>query len=158
MWRLRNGDKTPFVLVGGCHNAQFNTTMSNIIAGIKQYGLNGYFFQEPYKFFYMEWVPNDWCSWQVLKKGGGAIGSIGNSALGYGYVGLGATDGLGGWLDPRHFDAYANQSIDILGEMHSQAITDYINIIGRVNVDQIDRKTIDCSILIGDPSLKLGGY
>ncbi len=158
MWRLRNGDKTPFVLVGGCHNAQFNTTMSNIIAGIIKYGLSGYFFQEPYKFFYMEWVPNDWCSWQVLKKGGGAIGSIGNSGLGYGYVGLGATEGLGGWLDPRHFDAYANQSIDILGEMHSQAITDYINIIGRVNIDQIDRKTIDVSILIGDPSLKLGGY
>jgi len=155
MWKLRNRDKTPFVLVGGCHNAQFNATMSNIIVGIKEYGASGYF---SHRFWFMEWVPTDFCSWQVLKKGGGAIGSVGNAGLGYGYVGAGAIEGLGGWLDPQHFDAYASQNKDIMGEMHSQAIIDYINIIARENIDQIDRKTIDCSVLIGDPSLKLGGY
>ncbi|UCF13323.1 MAG: peptidase C25, partial [Thermoplasmatales archaeon] len=152
---LRNGDKTPFVLVGGCHNAQFNVTMSNILEGIKKHGLMSYFNG---RFWYMEWVPHDWCSVQVLRKGGGAIAAVGNAGLGYGYVGEATTQGLGGWLDPRHFDAYANQSKEHVGEMHSQAKTDYINIIGRVNDDQIDRKTIDCSVLIGDPSLKLGGY
>jgi hypothetical protein len=153
VWRLTNGDQTPFVLVGGCHNSQYNVTMSHILVGIKEYGFAEYF---SYRFYYMEWVPNDWSSWQLFKKGGGAIGVVGNSGLGYGYVSAGATEGLGGWLDPRHFDAFANQSKDIMGEMHSQAIIDYINIIGRVNSDNIDRKTIDCSVLLGDPSLKLG--
>jgi hypothetical protein len=152
---LRNGNENPFVLVGGCHNAQFNVTMSNILEGIKEYGFWNYFNG---RFWYMEWVPHDWCTVQVLRKGGGAIAAVGNAGLGYGYVGEATTQGLGGWLDPRHFDAYANQSKEHVGEMHSQAKTDYINIVGRVNDDQIDRKTIDCSVLIGDPSLKLGGY
>jgi hypothetical protein len=56
------------------------------------------------------------------------------------------------------FDAYASQDIDELGAIHDQAIVDYINIIGRVNDDQIDRKTIETFTLLGDPSLMLGGY
>ena len=157
MRQLRNGEELPVVVVGGCHNSQFNTTMSNIIAGIKEYGIMGYFFQSPFKVYYMEWVPACWSSWLLLKKGGGSIGTIGNAGLGYGYINY-PLEGLGGWINPQFFDAYANQSIDILGEAHSQAITDYIDIIGRVNIDQIDRKTIEQWVLLGDPSLKIGGY
>jgi len=105
----------------------------------------------------MAWVPRDLGSWYVLKKDGGAIASIGNTGYGYGYVNAGATEGLGGWIEPRFFDAYANQSKTILGETHTQAIIDYINIIGSVNEDNIDRKTIEQWALLGDPSLKLGG-
>jgi hypothetical protein len=161
MYKLRNKDKTPFVLVGGCHNAQFNTTISKIPKDIKKYGFADYFGigeDASFRFFYFEWVPHDWCSWQVMKKGGGAIGAVGNSALGYGYTGSATTQGLGGWLDPQHFICYVDKGMETLGEMHSQAKADYITIIGNVNSDQIDRKTIYCSILLGDPSLKLGGY
>ena len=70
----------------------------------------------------------------------------------------GATSGLGGWIEPRFFDAYANQSKDTVGNAHSQAITDYINIIGGVTYKSHDRKTIEEWVLIGDPSLKMGGY
>ena len=97
-------------------------------------------------------------SWLFVKKGGGSIGTIGNTGFGYGYINGYCTEGLGGWINPQFFDAYANQSKDILGEAHSQAITDYIDIIGRVNIEQIDRKTIEQWVLLGDPSLKLGGY
>ncbi len=158
MRKLKNNDQLPIVVVGGCHNSQFNTTMANIITGIMEYGIAGYFFESPFRFYYKEWVPACWSSWLIFKKNGGAIGSIGNTGLGYGYVNQGATMGLGGWIEPRFFDAYTNQSLDILGEAHSQAITDYVNIIGMVNDDQIDRKTIEEWVLIGDPSLKIGGY
>jgi hypothetical protein len=158
MRKYSNDNQLPIVVLGGCHSAQFNVTMSNILKDIKEYGIKGYFFEMPFRFFYMEWVPRDLSSWLVLEKGGGAIASMGNSGLGYGYVSEGATEGLGGWIEPRFFDAYANQSIGILGEVHDQAITDYINIIDSVNSDQIDRKTIEQWILLGDPSLKLGGY
>ena len=158
MPHLDNGDQLPVIVVGGCHNAQFNVTMSNIAKGILEYGINGYFFNDPMRFYYMEWVPRDFCSWLVMQDGGGAIASIGCSGLGYGYVNEGAIEGLGGWIEPRFFDAYANQSMQTVGEAHDQAIIDYINIIGNVNSDNIDRKTIEEFTLIGDPSLKLGGY
>ena len=169
MQKLRNRDKIPFILVGGCHNAQFNATMGNIIHGILTYGFKEYFDlnasdDEPDedgdfgKFWLKEWVPRDWCSWVLLKKKGGAIGSVGMTSLGYGYVDQHAGEGLGGWIEPRMFHAYAEQDLDILGEIHDQAIIDYVNIIGYVNEDQIDRKTIEAFVLLGDPSLKLGGY
>jgi len=82
---------------------------------------------------------------------------MGNSGLGYGYVNEYWDSGLGGWIEPRFFDAYINQSKTILGETHDQAIIDYINIIGNVNSDQIDRKTIEEWVLLGDPSLRIGG-
>jgi hypothetical protein len=155
---LNNGDELPVIIVGGCHNAQFNVTMSNIIEGIKTYGINGYFFSPPNRFYYMEWVPRSFCSQLVLQRSGGAIASIGCSGLGIGYINQHWNSGLSGWLDPRFFDAVANQSKEIVSEAHGQAITDYINIIGSVNSDYADRKTIEEWTLIGDPSLKLGGY
>ena len=155
MRKLNNGEKLPVIVVGGCHNAQFNVTMMNLIEGIKIYGIKGMFFEEPYRFYYKEWVPRDFCSWLVMQKGGGAIASTGCSGLGLGYFNA---LGLADWIEPRFFDVYANQSINILGEVHDQAIRDYINIIGGVNSHQEDRKTIEEWTLIGDPSLKIGGY
>ena len=169
MHKLRNREKLPFVLVGGCHNAQFNATLGNIIEGIKTYGFKEYFDMNGSddgpgedgtfgKFWLKEWVPREWCSWLLLRKNGGAIGSVGHSGLGYGVVGQGSGSRLGGWIEPRMFHAYTNQSLDILGEMHDQAIVDYINILGNVNSNQLDRKTIETFTLLGDPSLKMGGY
>ena len=169
MYKLRNREKLPFILVGGCHNAQFNATMGYIIEGIRAVGIKEYFDMNGSddgpdedgtfgKFWRKEWVPRDFCSWLLLRKNGGAIGSVGMTGLGYGYIDQYADTGLGGWIEPRMFDAYANQGIHIMGEAHDQAITDYINIIGNVNSDQIDRKTIEAFVLLGDPSLMLGGY
>jgi hypothetical protein len=163
--KLKNKDKLPFVVVGGCHNNQFNVTMGNILHGIKTYGFLSYFGlgNDPsYRFFYMEWIPATWGSWLVLMKNGGSIGTIGNTGLGYGWINEYCIEGLGGWINARFFDAYTNQSKDIVGDAHCQAITDYINIImapGYQPQDpQIDRKTIEEWALLGDPSLLLGGY
>ena len=158
MSKYTNGYKLPVMVIGGCHNGQFNVTMSNIIKDILEYGLNGYFFGRPMRFYYMEWVPRDGASWFLMEEGGGSIGTIANAGLGYGYVNQHAASGLGGWINPQFFNAYANQSKHVLGEAHSQAITDYINIMDAVHSDQIDRKTIEGWVLLGDPSLKIGGY
>ncbi len=157
MHKLKNGEKLPIIVVGGCHNAQFNVTLSNIIHGILKDGFMGYFsMTEPYgDFWKKEWVPRDFCSWLVMKKNNGAIASIGCSGLGLGYYNI---VGLSDWLNPRFFDAYANQSKAFLGEAHGQAIQDYISIIGGVNSHQNDRKTVEEFTLIGDPSLRIGGY
>jgi hypothetical protein len=158
MNKLTNKEKLPIITVGGCHNAQFNTTMMNIPKDIVEYGIKGYFFGRPYRFFYMEWVPRCFCTWLVFKNNGGAIASIGNTGLGIGYVNEHWNAGLSGWIMPRFYDSYTNQSKNIIGQAHDQAITDYINIIGGENNHHEDRKTIEEWILIGDPSLKIGGY
>jgi len=165
MRKLRNGDELPIIVVGGCHNAQFNTTMMKIPSDIREYGFLSYFglwlnqTKNSYRFYYKEWVPACWGSWLLMKTGGGSIGTIGNSGLGWGYINEHAAAGLGGWINPRFFDCYVNQSIDdVLGDIHSQAITDYINIVQGVNSETHDRKTIEEWVLLGDPSLKIGGY
>jgi hypothetical protein len=157
MPQFSNEGEYPIIMLGGCHSAQYNVTLAHMITGILEYGIAGYFFTSPHRFFYFEWVPQDLSSLFVLIKNKGAIASMGNSGLGYGYVNEGWDQGLGGWIEPRFFNVYAVQGIDVLGEAHDQAIVDYINIIGNVNSDQIDRKTIEEWTLIGDPSLKMGG-
>jgi hypothetical protein len=159
MKKFTNAGEYPIVVLGGCHSAQFNVTVANIIPDLLKYGLLGYFFTYPYRFFYMEWVPVDLSSKFVLIPESGAIASMGNTGLGYGYINEHWNRGLGGWIEPRFFDVYVNQSIEQLGKIHSQAIIDYLTIIGGVNSagGQIDRKTIEQWVLLGDPSLKVGG-
>jgi hypothetical protein len=156
MRKYSNGEKLPIVVVGGCHNAQFNVTMQHLIDGLYEFGLD---YLGHSRFWYMEWVPTDTCSWFMLEEGGGTIASIGNTGLGYGYVNSFCTEGLGGWINPRFFQTYAVQNIDILGQAHSQAIIDYLNIIfGDLSgQEDVDRKTIEEWILLGDPTLKIGG-
>ena len=154
MRKYSNGYKLPVVVVGGCHNAQFNVTMQYLFEGLDKYGA-GFFYQP--EFTHMVWIPTDTCSWFLLEGGGGAIGSIGCTGYGYGYINEYCSIGLGGWINPRFFYAYAKENTQTLGETHSQAIKDYINIIGHMNDDQIDRKTVEGWPLLGDPSLRLGG-
>jgi hypothetical protein len=153
--KLKNGNKMPIVVVGGCHNAQFNVTLMNFPKDLLKYGFAGYFISRPFRFFYMEWVPVDICSFLVLQRNGGAIATIGNSGLGYGLINEEATDSESGWMEPRFFDAYANKNLKILGKAFGQTIVDYLDIINYVHFDQFERKTIETWTLIGDPSLKI---
>ena len=154
MPKLKNGEKLPVVMVGGCHNAQFNVTLMNLWTGFKEYGFMGMFNKPPYRFFYNEWVPRDWCSGIVFAKHGGGIASIGCSGLG---IGLVDHIGLSDWLEDRFFQAYANQSVHNVGNTLATAVGDYIHLYGHVNSHFEDRKTVEEFTLIGDPSLRIGG-
>jgi hypothetical protein len=157
---LKNGDELPVVIIGGCHNAQFNVTFMNLIMGFLKHGIDYYKYWggEYGEFWLREWIPNDLSSGLLFVKGGGSIATMSNTGIGYGDGGLKCLQHREGWLSVRFFEVYVNQSINILGNTHSQAIIDYINIIGGVNIDRIDRKTIEEWVLLGDPSLKMGGY
>ena len=145
IWKYNNGIELPVVVVGGCHNAQFNVTMQYLMPYNEDAVMHG------------EYYPHDGCSWMLLEEGGGSIASIGYTGYGYGYINEYCTMGLGGWIEPRFFYEYAMRGLRQLGDIHSQAIVDYINIIDAVNTDQIDRKTIESWVLLGDPSLRIGG-
>jgi len=152
-----NGNRLPIVVVGGCHNNQFNVTPLNLIEGLANEG-SGYFSTDethPGGFVRFEWILECW-SWKLLSdKHGGAIAVIGNTGLGYGWEGPMTLESLGGWIEIRFFDAIANQNKTTVGTAHVQAITDYVNLIGDVNSAMDDRKTVDGWALLGDPSLKI---
>ena len=87
----------------------------------------------------------------------GAIATMGNSGLGMGLPGFDYPNGLDGWLLPRFFYNYGQLGKDHIGEAHSAAITDYVNEFD-INSDDADRQMVEQWVLIGDPSILMGGY
>ena len=89
MSQLVNNEKQPIVIVGGCHNAQFNTSLTNIIKGVLEDGLKYFQYKkQPIgEFWYIEWIPECWAWAMETQTKGGAIAVIANSGLGYGEPG-----------------------------------------------------------------------
>ena len=163
---LRNKEKLPVTVVGGCHNGQFDVTMMNIIRGIRDEGLH-YFSTEPGnfgQFWYNEWIPNCWAWWLTSKSNGGAIATIANTGLGT--HGEDDSDNnsiadylevLDGWLELRFLQLYGEKQYDCLGENHGEAMTGYLHrFLG--DEARMDVKMVQQWELFGDPSLKIGGY
>jgi hypothetical protein len=163
---LKNKEKQPITVVGGCHNGQFDVTMWNILLGIREEGLK-YFSWKPGqagRFWYSEWVPNSWAWWLTSKPNGGAIATIANTGLGTHGDGDQDNNGvvdylevLDGWLELRFFELYGVENSDILGLNHGQTLTEYLNrFLG--DDAKMDVKMVQQWELFGDPSLKIGGY
>ncbi|RLF47700.1 MAG: peptidase C25 [Thermoplasmata archaeon] len=151
---LENGYKLPIVVIGGCHNSQFNVTIFNS------------FNKE--KLWKGENAPECWSWWLTRKINGGAIATIGNTGLGYHGSEDSNEDGiadylqvLDGWLEINFFRLY-NEGIDMLGMLHATTLTGFINTFpGNEKMpltDVIDIKVTQEWCLLGDPSLKIGGY
>ena len=151
---LFNGGKLPVCVVGGCHNSQFNVTATSFL-------LDGLWVYGP--------VPECFSWWLTRKIGGGCIATLGNTGLGYGTVGnYGDLDGdgvdepdcveaLGGYLDTQFFKTYGVYNVSVLGEIWGDTISNYLNVFPGME-DKIDCKTVEQWVLLGDPSLKIGGY
>ncbi|MCX6668174.1 MAG: C25 family cysteine peptidase [Euryarchaeota archaeon] len=158
-YKLRNGGKLPVAVVGGCHNSMFNNTLLSTLmdgdnnASTWVYGMP---------------VPEDF-SWMFARKlGGGTIATMGNTGLGYGTIGEnGDIDGdgvndpdcaeaLGGYQERMFYQAIDN-GFNILGDAWVNTTTEYLKTFPGM-ADQIDCKTVEQWPIIGDPSLKIGGY
>ena len=146
MDHLTNGDKQPIILVGGCHNSYIDASFMKLIA-------------DPdtvlFTVLHGAWVPECFDWWLIRMPQGGGIASVGCSGLGYGYLGKYCITGLGGWINPEFFRIYAEEKIDILGEVFTQTITNYADTFG---ADGSNRKTIEEWVFLGDPTMKIGGY
>ncbi len=89
-----------------------------------------------------------WCF--LNKDDGGAIATIGATRTAYTWVDKNGVYAGAGYLNVQFFNAY-EEGVTV-GEMLTKAQNEYINYIGR------DFFTIEEFILLGDPSLKVGGY
>ena len=145
---LTNGYRLPVVVLSGCHPSAIDCSFMKLLV-------------DPYKSMYTAksgiWAPECLSWWLTRVKEGGAIATLGPSGLGYGMLGRYCTEGVGGWLWPEFFRQYGEEGKDILGEMFTQALTNYIIHFGP-DLDLIDTKTVEEMILLGDPTLKIGGY
>ena len=177
MPKLKNGEKLPVVVVGACHNGQFNVCLMNILKGILEEGLN-YFSMSPLgSFWYNEWVPECWAWRMTSKMSGGAIAIMAYSGLDWFAVGDYDNDGIpdctqyfAGYANTHFFKNYGMNNMTILGEAHTQTLVDYnseLPIDWNMEIDWekpydsstlMDCKTIQEFTLLGDPSLKIGGY
>jgi len=164
MIRLCNKEKLPVTVVGGCHNGEFDISISkSIINGLKEKGLK-YFIPKGASFWYNGWATNCWAWWLTSKRNGGAIATIANTGLGT--HGDGDQDNnsvvdyleiLDGWLELRFLEIYGTEGRDILGENHGDTLTGYLHrFLG--DEHKMDVKMVQQWELFGDPSLKIGGY
>jgi len=148
MWRLRNKEKLPVCVIGACHNSEFNVSLFNFI-------------KSP-----LEVYPTPQCwSWLLTRKiGGGSIATIGYTGLEwvalYGWDNdtiPDCTQYYSGYLDGRFFHAYGIETIQNLGAAWGQAITAYLDRFPGMS-NNWDCKTVQQWLLLGDPSLLIGGY
>ena len=158
---LLNMKKLPICVIGGCHNSMFDVAQIRLLKGVLKLGLNYFTWIEDEECFSkVFWLKRCW-GWNLVRqKWGGSIATIGNTGLGWGTGGEGSVEMGDGYITTHFFQVY-NQTADLkactLGLVHGQTINDYV-IKFSPNGNEIDRKTVEQWVLLGDPSLKIGGY
>ncbi len=154
---IRNEEKLPVTVIGGCHNSQFNVSM---IYGF----LDGMIYLIPnfpklHMWCYGTLVPEAF-SWRLVRNPhGGSIATMGNTGLGYGMPGVDLTTGGGdGWITIEFFKQYGAEGLQILGQAYQQTLTSYVNTFDMTDLAAGHPKSVQQWVLLGDPSLKIGGY
>jgi hypothetical protein len=157
MASMSNAEKLPITIVGGCHNAQYNVSLLNILKGLIEDGLQYFSTEQPFgDFWYNEWVPRCWAWSMANKKDGGCIAIIANTGLGYGASGSDWNKSRGRVMEMNFFKSYSD-GYENLGETHGMDLIYYLNEFPPMD-DQIDCKIVQQWALLGDPSLMIGGY
>lgn len=119
---LKNAEKLPVVVIGGCSNSQF--------------------------------IEDHCVGWSFVKNpDGGGIASYGNTALGWGFLGSGCTQGLTGAMEMSAFNAYGIQHAKTTGELWEKALNTYLTtyFFGA----GVDYKTVEEWVSFADPSVHI---
>jgi hypothetical protein len=148
MEKLSNNYKNPVLVVGGCHNSMFNVSLIPCLLD-----------RDNSDYMHTYGAPSFecWSWWLVKKPKAGAIATIGNTGYGYGILAeYCTTGGLDNWITTEFFVQYGTNGFDILGEAHKEVVNSYWANFGQS--DNGDVKSVQQWVLLGDPSLKIGGY
>ncbi len=171
MKELSNTDKFPITVVGGCHNSQFNVSL---IPSMMHYWNLLLFGKNSYMWTYFSAVPQTWSWYLVQLPDTGSIATMGNTGLGWGWEGEFCTVGAGdGWISSEFFkqygENYGEKGYETLGQVYAQTQTSYVNTFKDFTLeeswwlpdlgwDSIDAQAVQQWVLLGDPSLQIGGY
>ncbi len=142
---IRNGNKLPVVIVGGCHNGMYNVSMIPALLDTNRTRTR----------YFCYGLPVPYCfSWGFVRKAkGGAIASTG--CTGYGFGSSNDPDTLSAALEMNFFYNIGYNNVTNLAQAHSQAISKYLN---ENAIEQLAAFCITNWALFGDASLRFGGY
>lgn len=152
--KLDNKNMYPICVLGECIHGRFDVGLINFIKLLQrdpEYNI--------YDCIY------ECIGWSLIReKNAGAIATLTNTNICFGAYGDNDNDGIiddaelyGGFLAVELFRLYNQEEIDTLGILHQRALSNYVN-LHPVQKDKIHSKSIQEFILVGDPSLKIGGY
>ena len=143
---LFNKNKLPICITGsGCFNNMFNVSFLN----------------HPFSVYP---IPKCWGEGMTFNAHGGSIATIGPTAFSYESPDVNSNRGGIEWLDIQFFKEYGINDIDVLGECWSNTISAFLDnfsinwMDNSPDGDAIIVKNVQQWLLIGDPSLKIGGY
>ena len=153
--RLENNGMYPICILGECIHGRFDVGILNIFKII----------QDKPGYTLYDCIP-ECIAWRLVReKNGGSIATITNTNICFGAIGDNDNNGIlddaeiyGGFLAVELFRFYGEEEIDILGDVFNSAISSYIEKIPEVYSNKIHSKSVQEFVLIGDPSLKIGGY
>lgn len=144
---LKNENMLPIIFFDACLTAKLDFNISDLI---DYFGLKARFVN----FLFGSYTSQDYFdvfAWAFLKlESGGCVANIGATRPAYTYVDKDGVYAGAGYLDVHFFKAY-EEGVKV-GEMLTSAQRDYANYVGK------DFFTIEEYILLGDPSLRVGGY
>lgn len=143
---LHNKDKLPVAFIAGCLTAQLD---ASIYEYLKEFGLLG--LDNFLQLLHINTKKLQTCiAWEFLKQeNGGSIATFSSTRKGS-LVLNDPPSGFGGLLIIKVFESY--EPGIILSDMYNNAITSFIDETWK------DYATLQMIILLGDPSLKIGGY
>lgn len=139
---LVNGYKLPIMFFDACLTAKLDFVLDDLLSykGLRMFRILAFLLGVDTS---MKLPCYAWCF--VKYEGGGAIATIGATRTAFGGIESGA-----GKISIEFFEAY--NSSDMLGQMMTKAQNAYINDVPD------DAFTVEEFTLLGDPSLKIGGY
>jgi hypothetical protein len=151
---LSNAYMNPICILGECIHGRFDVGILNIlklIQGDPEYNI-------------YDCIP-ECIAWRLVReKEDGAIASITNTNICFGAIGDNDDNGIlddaemyGGFLAVEFFRLYGEEGMRYLGDIFMESISNYIEKFP-VHTNKIHSKSIQEYVLIGDPSLKIGGY
>jgi len=152
---LFNRERLPICLsASGCFNNMFNVSLGKSFLVYKN--IFGIPIQSS--------VPRCWGWSLVARPFGGSIATIASTAYSYESSDIDSKRGGCEWLDIHFFEEYNKSNSKILGECWGNTITSFLDNF-KINWsddstygDAIIAKNVEQWLLIGDPSLKIGGY
>ena len=143
---LFNRNELPVCITGsGCFNNMFNVSLLN----------------HPFSSFP---IPKCWGEGMIFNPYGGSIATIGSTAFSYESPDVNSNRGGIEWLDIQFFKEYGLNNVNILGECWRNSVIAFVDnfsinwMDNSADGDAIIVKNVQQWLLIGDPSLKIGGY
>ena len=84
---------------------------------------------------------------------------MGNTGLGYGSLGNESNSGgLDGGICIEFFKQYGQNHKEILGDAYAATLSEYLHTFIGSNPEDDHVKSLQQWVLLGDPTLKMGGY